>query len=112
MKHRMILGWVALTALPIAPSPLTAMTDLEMLSFATELGSVLASEETCGLSYDQDAIAAFIAQTGPADQMGFASQLNMATRGQALMIKDQSASARTAHCAAITATARHFGFIE
>lgn len=36
---------------------------LKMMQVATDLGTVFAAEEPCGLSYDQDAIGAFIEKT-------------------------------------------------
>lgn len=96
----------------LTAAPLYAMGDLEMMTKANELGSVLASEQICGLSYDQAAIAAWIEGNIPPDAMGFASNLSLQTQGAAYMLNSLSPSARTAHCAAISQTARHYGFVK
>ncbi len=71
------------TICALLPTPHYAMDDLQLLQIATELGSVLAAEEICGLTYDQAAIGAFIDKTVPADAMGFAANLQMMTDGAA-----------------------------
>lgn len=80
-------------------------------SVANSLGSMLASEEICGLSYRQDAIVAYIERNVPADDMGFASKLKVYTDGNRLMIERMSSSERTAHCAQIKRAARKNGLI-
>lgn len=79
---------------------------------ATELGSVLASEEACGLTFDQAAVAAFIEEKVPADDMGFTSTLSMMTKGQQFQIEEMSASSKTAHCTQIARVAASYGFIQ
>lgn len=79
---------------------------------AQELATILGSEEYCSLSYDQDAIAAWIdANTDPSD-MGFASILDVSINGVSYGLEDRSASAKTAHCRSVSRTAQHFGFID
>jgi len=87
-------------------------SDVEMMAVSSEIAGLLASEEICGLSYDQAAISAFISERVDPEWVGFASQLDMVAKGASMMFQDQTESARTAHCAAITRTARAFGFIE
>jgi hypothetical protein len=94
----------------LCASPAAAMDDLEAMSLAVSLGSVIASEETCGLNYDQAAIADFIRSSVPADRMDFASQMNLQVMGAGAMLTTMTQSQKTAHCAAIDQTARHFGF--
>ena len=89
-----------------------AAAQLETMQLAVELGSVLGSESFCGLTYKQDRIAAFIAEKAPANDMGFAPNLAMMTQGADFQNQSMTPSAKTAHCAAITQTARHFGFID
>ncbi len=84
---------------------------LESMSLANELGTVLASEEACGLTFDQTAIAAFIGAKVPADDMSFASTLNMMTEGQKYQMEGMSASSKTAHCTQIKRVAASYGFI-
>jgi hypothetical protein len=89
-----------------------AQDDFESMRIATDLGSVLASEDMCGLTYDQAAIEAFIAEKVSADDMGFASTLHMMTEGTKFNMKDMSASAKTAHCAQIKRVAKSYGFTK
>ncbi|AQZ51933.1 hypothetical protein [Martelella mediterranea] len=86
--------------------------DFEMMQLAQNLGDVLASEEPCGLTYDQDAIAAFIADKVPADDMGFNSDLSTMTMGASYMFANMSGSQKTAHCAQTERVAKSYGFIQ
>lgn len=79
---------------------------------AEALGPVIASEDACGLSYDQAAIGAWIEANVAADDIEFTSQLSFQTQLASLQIEDMTSSNLTAHCAAITRVARHFGFVE
>ena len=95
----------------LVPGALRAQS-LESMNVANQLGTVLASEEFCGLSYDQAAIEKFIEEKVAADDMGFASNLQVMTEGQRYSLKDMSASSRTAHCAQIRRVAKSYEFIE
>ena len=102
-----------LFAAALAATPTSVFAQgLESMTMASELGSVLASEEACGLTFDQDAIAAFIENKVAADDMGFVSTLNMMTEGQKYRLEDMSASSKTAHCTQIKRVAISFGFIR
>lgn len=79
---------------------------------AAEIGSVIGSEDACGLVYNQAAISAWISENVPPDRMDFASLLQVQVMGQGYMLGQMSESAKTAHCAAIAQTAKHFGFVE
>ena len=89
-----------------------ASQSLDSLTLARNLGSVLAAEEFCGLTYDQDAIAGWIDENTAPSDMSFASTLRLMTDGAAYDLRDMSDSSRTAHCRAIERTARHFGFVK
>ena len=78
---------------------------------ASQLGNVLASEEPCGLTYDQAAIEAFIDKNVKPSDLDFASELSMMTTGKAYMIKKMTPSALTAHCTQIKRTAKTYKFI-
>jgi hypothetical protein len=109
---RIHLNAVLVTSLLTWSSPLVALTDIEVIMLAQELGSMLASESMCGLSYDQSGIAQWIDANVPDDAIGFAASLSTMTQGQGMIYQDMTASAKTAHCAAIEQTARHLGFIK
>lgn len=85
--------------------------EFESMQLASNLGTVLASEEPCGFTFDQTAIAAFIENKVPADDMGFASILSMMTQGQRIQIDRMSASSKTAHCTQIKRVASSYGFL-
>lgn len=99
---------LALAALPAVSNA----QGLESMTSARELGSVLGSEASCKLSYDQAAISAWIDDNVRADDMGFPSMLDMMTMGSRMQVGDMSESSRTAHCRQIERTARHYGFIK
>lgn len=86
--------------------------DMKSMQLATQLGSVLASEELCGLAYDQAAIEAFIEKSVKADDMGFASTLKLMTTGQDFQNKSLTTSGRTAHCAQIRRVVKSYGFTK
>lgn len=86
--------------------------DMKSMQLATQLGSVLASEELCGLAYDQAAIEAFIEKSVKADDMGFASTLKVMTSGQEFQNKSLTVSGKTAHCAQIRRVAKSYGFTK
>lgn len=97
-----------LCALPLSLSA----QSMDSMQKAQELGTILAAEEFCQLSYDQDAIGKWIDEnTDPAD-MGFSSTLNLMTEGSAFQLRDMSESSKTAHCRSIERTARHYGFVD
>ena len=95
--------------LPVSTASAQSMGSMQK---ATELGSILASEEFCGLSYNQDAIGSWIDEHTDPSNMGFTSTLNMMTEGSKFQMKGMSESSKTAHCRSVARTARHFGFIE
>ncbi len=85
---------------------------MKSMQLANDLGSVLAAEEPCGFTYDQDAISAWIDKNTDPSDMGFSSSLSAMTSGAEYQIKDMAKSALTAHCRAISRTAKHYGFIK
>lgn len=98
----------ALAALAATP----AVAQIDTLRLASDLGTVIGSEALCGLSYDQAAIAAYIDANAPADDMGFAGTMTMMAQAAEMNNANLSPSARTAHCAAVAKSARHYGFID
>jgi len=98
-------------AIAVSATPAISQS-FESMQLAMNLGTVLGSEEACGLQYDQSAISAWIDQNVEPSDMEFASSLNMMTGGTRYAIEDMSQSALTAHCRTIERTARHFGFVH
>lgn len=101
----------ALSAFIATAAPVQA-DDLTTMMRAGELGTVLAAEEFCGLTYDQAAIQVWITANVDPAAMNFASMLSTSTMGSEFSQKDMSASAKTAHCAAVAQTAIHYGFTK
>lgn len=89
-----------------------AAQDLKSMTLANELASVLASEELCGLAYDQGAIAFFIEKRVRADDLSFANYLRLMTSGQEVQLKSITPSSKTAHCAQIRRVAKAYGFVS
>jgi hypothetical protein len=71
---------------------------------ALALGTILGSEEFCGLDYDQAAIQAFVRKRVSPDDMGFPSSL------ESMTAETMSDSAKTAHCTQIARIAKSYGF--
>jgi hypothetical protein len=81
-------------------------------NLAFNLGTILGSEEYCGLTYDQSAIEAFIEKHVSSDDMNFAGELNTMSSGVKIENQEKSASEKTAHCTQIRRVAKAFGFLR
>lgn len=101
---------LAVIALLLA-TPVLAQ-DMDSMTLANELGSVLAGEEFCGLDYDQEAIAAFVEAEVDADDMSFPGMLKTMTDGHMFQQSGMSASAKTANCTQIARLAKSYGFTK
>lgn len=86
-------------------------SSLGSMQLASDLGTVLASEEACGLSYDQAAIARWIEERVPAEDMAFPGNLQLMTSGAEWSLGEMSVSAMTAHCVQVRRIARSYGFV-
>jgi len=106
-------GAIACVALILAGSiPAIALNDLQRMELAQQLGSVLAGESACGLSYDQDAISDFIEAKVPADDMQFSGLLTLMTSGVEYEVSEMSVSQMTAFCTQTRRVARSYGFTK
>lgn len=106
---RSILPALLFLACPIGA---TAQTNPDTMQNANNLGTLLAAQSPCGLTYDQTAVNAWIDANVPADDMEFASKLELVTSVRGRKFNDMTETARAAQCHAATRTARHFGFID
>jgi hypothetical protein len=79
---------------------------------ALNLGSVIGSEQACGLTYDRGTIEHFITEHVKASDMSFPSTLNMVTMATKGQIESMSESSLTAHCTQIRRIAKEYGFIK
>ena len=105
---RAFLLLVALTGVALSLKP-AAATDGNL---SLHLGTILGSEQFCGLTYDQSAIQAFIEKNVSADDMRFASELNSMATGTKYQNKEMTPSEKTARCTQIQRVAKSFGFIR
>ncbi|WP_247653367.1 signal recognition particle [Pannonibacter phragmitetus] len=85
---------------------------LDSMRKAQQLADVLGSEAACGLTYDQEAISAYIDKAIPADDMSFTSNLNMFVSATEFQLQGMSTSAKTAHCTQVRRVAKSFGFLK
>jgi hypothetical protein len=102
---RKTLFAIAVTVLGLGSAYAKDSSDL-----ALALGTVLGSEEFCGLDYDQAAIQAFITKRVSPDDMDFPSSLESMTAGVRIENQTMSDSAKTAHCTQIARIAKSYGF--
>jgi hypothetical protein len=81
--------------------------------FQLQLGMVLGSETACGLTYDQDAIEAFINKQpiGENDPQ-FVSDLAIMSRAASRDIEEMSKGVLAAHCTQTRRVAKQNGFIK
>jgi hypothetical protein len=78
-----------------------------------QLATVLGSETTCGLQYDQDAIKTFITkQHIDENDATFVSDLSLLSSNAKSEIEEMSKGVLAAHCIQIRRVARHNGFIK
>ena len=72
--------------------------------------TVLASETVCGLTFDQEAVAAYVASNVAADDLEFPGQLRNAVQFNQNTAGTMTASQTTALCAQISSLAETYGF--
>ena len=85
---------------------------MKSMGNAVSLGTVLASEEPCGLTLDPTGIEAWIAANVDKSDLSFASTLSLMTMGQGGQITAMTASAKIAHCATVKMTAGSMGLVK
>lgn len=89
-----------------------AVAQMQSLKLATDIGTVIGSEEYCGLKFDQQAISEYVTEHADKTDLGFASTLTMMVQGTEYNISTLSPSGKTAHCAAVKVAATSFGFLK
>lgn len=100
---------MAAAALGLAAGTACAESGLEM---AMNLGTVIGSEEPCGLSYNIGAIERFVAANIPDDDMTFMDSMNASVWAAGEDMQGYSEAQKAAHCAQIRRIALRNGFIE
>lgn len=101
---------ITITAIFLAATAMPAAADSGML--AIDLATVIAGEKFCDLTYDQDAIGAWIEKHVAADDMAFAGQLRLFVSGKEREQKSIGTSEKTAHCRQIARVAKANGFVK
>lgn len=96
------------TAIPIS----TLADDRSTRDKTHNLGAVIGSEKFCELTLDQPAIAAYIEQNIPAEELDFPEKLNMAVLGAQLYFDGMSASTKLAYCTGMRRTAKAYGLAK
>jgi len=84
----------------------------ELDDFTTGMADLLAGESYCGLSYDQDALAALIASKVPADDMGWTQMLAGIKFLSGERLKRFTPSEKTVHCTQLNRLAQSFGLVH
>jgi hypothetical protein len=87
-------------------------SDLDSMTLAEQLGTILAAEEPCHLTYDMSAIKKYVAATVRENDMSFGSLLEMMVQGEAIAIRDMTPATLAALCAQTERVARFNGFIH
>lgn len=87
--------------------------DRELSSFelAESLGLLLASEDVCNLSFDQDAVADWITENVDPGDLEFVGMLARAIRMAGRSLDDIAGASKTAHCAAVEVSAGNEGLL-
>lgn len=86
--------------------------DIATMDLKNGLGEVLAAEEVCSFTLDQDAIKAFIEKKVPSDDMEFADDVDTHASGVKSDMADVSASRKQAFCVQEERVAKRYGFIH
>jgi hypothetical protein len=108
-----IVGFLSTIAVALLVSSTGARSQkIDSLQLAVHLGNLLASEEFCGLKFDQAAITKFIDENVDATDMEFPSSLESMTNGSRYQQKSMSESQKTAHCRQTTRLSESFGFLK
>jgi len=110
---RVLSPALALVAGAIAGGTASAQVDeAASLTFAMDLGNILASAEFCGIEIDDAGVSALVAsRVDPAD-MRFPITLNMFSSVPAGHFAEMSSAQKTAHCVAVVQSATHYGLVK
>jgi hypothetical protein len=101
MKSLLIAGLlIAVPGLAIAKSP------------ASELASLLGSDEACGLTFDQAAVQKYIDDYVDPSDIGYSERLGTFIGMTRRDFRDVSKDEKTIRCYLIRRTAKHYGFIN
>lgn len=111
-KPRTSLLIQSLIGLALSSGGARAMSQMDLMDAAESLGAIIGSEQSCGLDLDQDAIAAWVDANIPPDALKFPGLLSYEVGTQQRRIGDMSQSEKTAHCRAVTNSAKALGLVK
>lgn len=112
MAERFVVAILAIISVVASVTQQARSQSLETMQLATNLGTVIAAEAYCGLSYDQAAVAAYIEKKVKPSDMSFPSTLQLMIEGSKFQHQSMSPSAKTAHCSQIKRIAETYGFVK
>jgi len=84
----------------------------DSMNVAMQLGALLAGEDACHLTYDGDAIRAYIAKHVRPDDMEFGTMLDTMVGGQRIEIRNMGRSELIAFCTQTERAAKANGFMS
>jgi len=87
-------------------------TSLDGMTVAVELGTVLAAERPCHLSYNTDAVQRYIADHVRESDMSFGSLLQTMVEGKTFEMRSMTPATLTAFCTQTQRVAKVNGFIQ
>ncbi len=105
MRKKLIFAALALTQMTTAAQAISRKS-------AVVLGRVLASEEPCGLTYNQEAIGNWIDKNTDPSNRDFPRFLSIGAASIRLQFKTMNTGSKTVHCRSVEGTARYLGFIK
>lgn len=109
---------IATAVLSLMPFSATAQTAAQQSDMFVQnmlsshgLATILAGEQACGLTYQPDALAAFVDETVGAENTGFLSTLSLSLDGEKFRMEEMTGSERIVYCRQIERNAQAFGFL-
>lgn len=78
---------------------------------AEQLGNLLGSETACGLTFDKDAVRAYIEKNVPASDLDFTRNLNTDVRLAEYRAKKMGSTQQAAHCFQVKRNAEALGLL-
>lgn len=103
-----MMRFVLLTAFVLSGYPAFADTS----KFAEGLSWVVASDRACGITLNAEAIRTLIEANVPADDLGFAQQLQSDVYLATLGLEEMTEGTKAAHCAQVARVAKSYGLID
>lgn len=101
-----------LSATAFAMAASTASAQLSTYEMREELATVVAAEEYCGLTYDQEAIFAYVEANAPTDDIYFATDLRLAIEIEVSRLSEMMDLTKNTHCRAVETVAGQRGFLK